>query len=183
MDTADLIAAIRKAFDGTPRSSTSLRQFWLTDQYGMSREITDQEWRDAGRRRSDSNWQEIPDSEIKECGVLLAHMQAPEFQYFLPAYMLFGLNELAADPGRSKVIGSVMFSLYPSKRDSSLRAYTLSQLSLLTRDQRQAAVDYLRFVATHGDDFDRPNATKALERFWTQEILDRGIETSITQKP
>jgi hypothetical protein len=52
----------------------------------MSREITDTEWADAASCRSDSRWQDVLDSEIEACDVLLAHMEASEYQYYLPAY-------------------------------------------------------------------------------------------------
>lgn len=59
----ELIKAIEQAFDGVERSSTSLHQFLLTDQFGMSRCITDKEWTQAGKSRVDTKWQNIPDSE------------------------------------------------------------------------------------------------------------------------
>lgn len=179
MNVAHLISTIDSAFEGTPRSETSLRQFVLTDQHGMSREITDQEWENAGSRRCDSTWQDIPDAEIEECGVQLAHMEAAEFQYFLPAYMRYGLR----DSQRSRTIGSIVFHVYPSRREVSARAYTLSQLSLLTRPQRSAIVDFLQFVAAHGDYSVRPDAAKALERFWTPQVVADGINTSVLIQP
>ena len=50
MDNAkrDIRRIIDAAFDGVPRPATSLRQFWLTDQKGMSATITEEEWRAAG---------------------------------------------------------------------------------------------------------------------------------------
>ena len=51
----------------------------------MSGEIIDEEWAEAGRNRVDSSWQDIPDSETRECDVLLAHMGPEEFRYYLPA--------------------------------------------------------------------------------------------------
>jgi hypothetical protein len=86
MNLVSLITSVENAFDGTARAGTSLRQFQLTDRYGMSREITVDEWAAAGNRRVDATWQEISDEEIEECDCLLAHMGPEEFLYYLPAY-------------------------------------------------------------------------------------------------
>jgi len=183
MNADYLISSIKTAFDGVPRSDTSLRQFRLTDRFGMSREITDSEWDAAGFGRTDTRWQEIPDSEIQECGVLLAHMQARDFLYYLPAYMLKAVRDIQDGSTGSEIVGSFVSCVYPSNRSTSSRAYTLSQLSLLTQPQWHAISEFLKFVAEFGDDHDRAEASKVIQRFWTHAVVDHGINASIIQKP
>jgi len=162
----DVIRAIERAFDGIGRPKTSLRQFRLTDQKGMSGFISDEEWEDAGKNRIDSKWQDIPDDEIEECHVVLAHMEAEEFRYYLPAYMRYGIKHHTTPLWKSDVLGSTVFAVYPSSRDPHLREYVLSQLSLLNSAQRSSVVQFLQFVADYVEDARRPDAQVALDRYW-----------------
>ena len=178
------IKALEQAFDGVVRSSTSLHQFLLTDQFGMSRCITNKEWTQAGKSRLDFKWQDIPDSEIEECGCLLAHMQAEEFQYFLPAYMRYSVQHYQKSILETDLIGSVVFSLNPScnSKHDALYAYSVRQLSLLNEAQNSVVVQFLYFVATSADYAQRPDAVKALERYWKKaspQTFDLKIISSI----
>ena len=92
MNPESVSAVIEDAFKDVERPTESLRQFKLTDDKGMSCEITQEEWSAAGKNRIDRRWSDIPDEEIEECGCQLAHMQEREFVYFLPAYMRFAIN-------------------------------------------------------------------------------------------
>jgi hypothetical protein len=183
MDASDVLKAIQEAFDGVPRSEVSLRQFRLTDLKGMAGTITPDEWAEAGRQRIDTRWQDIPDTEIKECDCVLAHMQASEFQYYLPAYMQHAVRNARLPIWESDILGMTVSALYPSTKDVSLRHYALAQYSLLTRAQRQAIVQFLRFVADNADFVQRPHAQKALERHWTDEVVDDGFDTSVLVLP
>jgi hypothetical protein len=170
LSVEELIKAIEQTFDGVEYSTTSLRQFVLTDEFGLSRHITDSEWSEAGRNRVDSKWQEIPDSEIEECDSMLAHMQANEFRYFLPAYMVYALKNLPKSDGSNFILGSVVFSLYPSSKDFGLYNYNVKQLSLLNIDQELAVVSFLKFIASL-DIYDSHDAEIALERYWWKVAL------------
>jgi hypothetical protein len=160
MEADNLIKAIELAFDRVERSETSLRQFVLTDKFGMTREITAEEWAQAGRKRADTKWQDIPDSEIEECDCQLAHMQAKEFLYYLPAYMRYSVKHYQRPIWETDIIGSSVCSLYPSS----------SQLSLLNGAQKLVIVQFLKFVESMADDVQRPYATIALERFWNHHV-------------
>lgn len=170
MEADQLISEIELAFTGVARPATSLRQFLLTDRYGMSREITNREWEQAGRERVDSSWQDIPDSEIQECDCLLAHMQAEEFQYYLPAYMRYAVKHFDKPLWQTDIIGSVVFSLSPSTKDPGGYAYMVGQLSSLNSRQRFVIVQFLNFVATEADYLQRPYAIKALEQYWSHGV-------------
>ena len=170
MDADELIKAIEIAFDGAARPETSMRQFLLTDKYGMTREITKVEWAQAGKARVDNKWADIPDSEIEECDCQLAHMQAEEFWYYLPAYMRYSVKHYQKPIWETDILGMCVSSLYPSSKDSSLYAYKISQLALINSAQKQVIVQFLKFVASMADYVQRPDATKALERYWSRNV-------------
>ena len=139
---------IESAFDGVPRPKTSLRQFVLTDQKGMSGTVTEEEWRLASISRTDAKWQDIAALEIEHCDCLLAHMQAQEFRYYLPAYMIYSLDR--AQDLKDMIPGSVVFGLTPSKLDP---VYSASQYSLLNAFQREATAAFLAYMAVHAEEY------------------------------
>jgi hypothetical protein len=173
MEAHKLIATIQLAFDGVKRSDISLRQFRLTDEKGMSGEIKNKEWIEAGRTRIDSIWQEIPDSEIEECGCLLAHMQADEFQYYLPAYLRYSVSHCHKPIWESDILGFTVSSLYPSRKNQDYFSYRVSQFSLFSPTQKLAIIEFLTYVANNADDVERPDARRALETFWKLDSLGK----------
>jgi hypothetical protein len=166
MESQSVIKLIESEFIHISKPETSLRQFRLTDLYGMAGEITDQAWNDAGRNRIDNSWQEIPDSEIEECECLLAHMEAEEFLYYLPAYMRYSVKNVSTPISTNDILGSTVFSLYPSTQHADLFNYNEKQLSLLTHGQRKAVIEFLKFIASNAEWVQRPDAEKALNRYW-----------------
>lgn len=153
---------VESAFDGIPRPETSLRQFVLTDEKGMSGIITDEEWRFASITRTDAKWQDLSELEIEHCGCQLAHMPAQEFRYYLPAYMLYSLNHAQDSIIDNMIPGSIVFSLTPSQSHPS---YSASQYSLFDSSQRKAIVAFLRYMASHAEEYSRREAKDALA-FW-----------------
>ncbi len=153
---------VERAFNDVPRPNTSLRQFLLIDRKGMAGTITDEEWRLAGITRTDNRWQDISDLEMEHCGCQLAHMQAAEFRYYLPAYMVYSLALAGASLLDSAVPGGVIFGLTPSK---SLPAYSATQYELLDQRQHSAINEFLGYMASHANEYDRRHADYALT-FW-----------------
>lgn len=176
MEIASLIELIETAFNGVEFSSTSMRQFQLTDKFGMSREITAKEWYLAGKNRVDNSWQEIPDSEIEECDVLLSHMIDGEYIYFLPAYMIYSLKHytssaLASD---SFILGSTIYSLSAASKQIDLRDYQISKFKLINETQKAAIVEFLRFIAMSQESIYGNDALAALNSYWeSSEELKR----------
>ena len=170
MNAQELIREIELAFNDVARPATSLPQFLLTDRYGMSREITDQEWVQAGRDRVDFKWQDIPEAEIQECGCLLAHMQAEDFQYYLPAYMRYAAKHVDSPIWEKNVIGGVVFSLSPNAKDPAGYAYQVAQFTSLNSSQKCVIVQFLYFVSTKASYVQQPDAAKALERYWNRNV-------------
>lgn len=161
-DKMELRKIIESAFGGASRPEVSLRQFVLTDQKGMAGTITDEEWDLAGILRTDAKWQDISALEIEHCDCQLAHMEAEEFRYYLPAYMLYSLDHAQGSILESRIPGFVIFGLTPSRHHPS---YSAGQYSLLDPPQRQAVAAFLRYMANNADDYNRSDASKALA-FW-----------------
>jgi hypothetical protein len=170
MEPQELIKQIEVAFDRVKRPNISLRQFRLTDLKGMSGDITDEEWKQAGKARQDSKWQNIPDSEIEECDCVLAHMGADEYQYYLPAYIRYSLNHYKLPVWESDIIGATVYSVYPSSKDKDLYKYRINQMSLLNSEQENAIIHFLEFVAENADDVQKPDAKIALDRYWRKKV-------------
>lgn len=168
MDSVILINRIENAFDGSPRAETSMRQFQLTDKYGMSREITFEEWEAAGAKRVDLTWQEIPDDEIEECDCLLAHMGPEEYRYYLAAYMRYGVKNIFRPIWETDVLGMTISSLSPTTDNEDMHAYALNQYSGLNPPQRHAVIQFLEFVAKLEHDVRHADAQKALTNYWAQ---------------
>jgi len=136
MEAKEVIHKIETVFAGVPRSTTSLRQFVLTDKKGSSKTITDEEWEAAGRNRGDLCWEDITDEELEECECMLAHMEAAEFRYFLPAYLRYAVKNAHKSFYDNVILGSTIFCITPESKDPGLNAYTLNQLSLLNETQK-----------------------------------------------
>ena len=183
MEASDVLDAIREAFDGVPRPDTSLRQFRLTDLKGMAGTITDEEWLEAGNHRIDGRWQDVPDAEITECDCVLAHMQASEFQYYLPAYMRYAIKNSHLPLWESDILGLTVSALSPSTKDMPMRYYKRAQFSLLTRAQREVIVKFLRFVAENATFVQRPDALEVLERHWTEKVVQDGFDNNVLILP
>ena len=63
-----------------------------------------------------------------------------------------------------------VFALYPSRRHPDTSGYILAQLSLLNEVQRDVILQFLTFVAENGEFVQRPDAQKAIDRFWKTNV-------------
>ena len=170
MEVRIALNVIETAFDGVPRPETSLAQFRLTDEKGMSGEITDDEWDAAGILRIDSRWQDLPDIELERQTGLLSHMGAEEFRYYLPAYMRYSLSHIEKSWLENPTLGSTVFALTFLDRTGPMAGYHLSQFELLDGPQRNAIAAFLRCVIEHADERERFDARRALG-YWDIEGL------------
>jgi hypothetical protein len=173
MEAHELITTIQLAFEGVKRPDVSLRQFRLTDEKGMSGKITNKEWIEAGLNRVDSVWQEIPNSEIEECGCLLAHMQADKFQYYLPAYLRYSISHCHKPIWENDILGFTVSSLCPSRKNRDSYTHRVSQFNLFSSAQKLAIIEFLTYVANNADDVERPDARRGLETFWKLDSIEK----------
>ncbi|EOR03506.1 hypothetical protein F896_03618 [Acinetobacter genomosp. 15BJ] len=165
----ELIEEIEVAFSDVKRPKTSLRQFKITDEKGLSQEISAAEWNIAGMRCTDKIWQEISDSELEECGCQLAHMKGDEFLYYLPAFMRHSVRYYKRPIWEDSFVLCTISSLQdPTQAENyypGLGEYILEQFSELTLKHVNVIIAYLKFIATEGDYINQPDAIRALD-YW-----------------
>jgi hypothetical protein len=170
MEAEQVIAAIQKAFPLEPLPEISLHQAQLADQ-SMSREIPEHEWNEAGRADADRTWPDFGEQELMACDAALSHFDDASFVYYLPAFLLFAIRHCGvtwphpAEP----LLGSVVFSV------THRTPYTLSRFKCLSSEQRATVVAFLELVAKNGNDHDRPQAEKALSRYWKTDEASRPL--------
>jgi hypothetical protein len=180
MSAQNTIREIEQAFWGVARPETSLRQFKLTDEFGMSGNITDADWLRAGSARVDASWLDIPDAEIEECGNQLAHMQADEFLYYLPAYMCYAVRQIARPIWETDIIGSLVFSLSPKSQMSAVNLCHFAQLTLINKAQKNAVINFLQFIGVMADAVHQSDAINAIERYWNHsEAIESAAKSVI----
>ncbi|WP_151869823.1 MULTISPECIES: DUF6714 family protein [Acinetobacter] len=169
MNQEKLIAEIEAAFSDVKRPKKSLRQFKITDEKGMSQEISAEEWNIAGMRCTDKTWQEISDSELEECGCQLAHMQSDEFLYYLPVYMHHSVRYYKRPIWEENFIWCTICSLEdPVQAENyypGLGKYKQEQFSKLISKHVKVIIAYLKFIATEGDYIDQPDVISTLD-YW-----------------
>jgi hypothetical protein len=104
----------------------------------------------------------VTDQEIISCDAALSHFDEASFVYHLPAFLLFAVRNRSVDwpdPAESTV-GSIVFSV------THRTPYTLARFKRLSSEQRAAVVAFLELIAEKGNYHERPEAQKALERYW-----------------
>ncbi len=157
-----------------PKPETSLAQFVLTNEKGMAGEITDEEWFLAKINRADNHWIELTDKVLKESDCVLAHMEADEFLYYLPAYMRYSVKHL--DLTVDIITTSVIFNLDPLDTNLSLKAFTFSKYKKINSAQRKCIINFLNYISLRGNPFDKESSRRAL-KFWADN--SRSLESAI----
>ena len=137
------------AFDGVERVGLTMHEADVQDFGG--------DWAEARRKDTDTRWQEVSDAAIEFCQTALGIVDTAGFRYYLPAYMIWTLNNFTSD---SNVVDFTIYSLLPRNP---------SRFADFTPAQAQAASCFLRFMArcTNGQ-VDEGQAQKALAEYWGQ---------------
>jgi hypothetical protein len=163
MNSDELIALIERAFPTHPIPRRTLRQVTLSDQ-GMAREISEEEWENAGRIDRDVPWTALSDNDLMECEDGIAHLWGTGFAYYLGALLRFAVRHL--DAGRSSreehLVWTVLFTV---TRDSGMIDYVHELWASLSPEQAAAVRRFLEYVAARSDRY-RADASRALERYW-----------------
>jgi hypothetical protein len=60
------------------------------------------------------------------------------------------------------------FTIYACDFDDDHRTASIARFDLFSAEQRKVIAKYLRFTASHNENFDADVAARALERFWSQ---------------
>ncbi len=106
-------------------------------------------------------WRDVPSKMIDKNSASLCFFSPEAFQYYLPAYMIWVLQNYTTD---SITISTTISSLNAEPGD--LRRFVLSKLSLLTKPQRMAIIAFLEFLRDHLHDADAEEAEDALNSWW-----------------
>jgi uncharacterized protein DUF6714 len=93
MDIEEIFALIDKLFPTQPIPDLTIHQAQLSDQ-GMSREISDKEWKSEKDKDVNTTWLELSDYVLMECNAALSHLDENSFVYYIPAYIKFALKNI-----------------------------------------------------------------------------------------
>jgi uncharacterized protein DUF6714 len=160
-DKNDLVCLIREAFRGVKLGDgTSLRQAKIIDGYGQG--YSDEQFEVEKRAEITEDWERVPASELELDNI--AHLDSEGMRYYLPALMVALLDRY--DANAMWTIGTVSAIDVRGR----LSAYKLSQLSLLTFEQRSAVAVWCksmsRFVDVSPDD--RRIVDRAVDAYWCE---------------
>lgn len=170
----DLIAEIETAFDGVDRGdATTLHQALATDDYKTAQD----RW-DARRFDTERRWQDVPAAALVECQTALSFLDEKGFRYYLPAFMVRGLEDWDNDAGVS--VDSCVYHLlhdYPNSLRKSEPA-SIAAKYRFTDAQCRAIARFLRFVVGPDDEFTTEHATELQavakwERFVNERVPAR----------
>ena len=163
MDIATLSKQIKAAFPLLPSPKISLYQAQLLD-VTLSRKIDQAEWMAAGARDSGRTWGDYRESELMACDAALYHQDEIGFVYYLPAFLLMALRQLAV-AGIPRVEEKIFPALFAITHFSG---YSLSRFARFTPEQVTAVRNFLEFVAS-GPGTSAEDARVALELYWNTD--------------
>ncbi len=150
---SEAMDAIRSAFAGVSRAGgVSLHETRVLDDCGSDAE------RAAARvNDTDIDWQDVPDSHIEKPDLSLLFLDPIGFRYYLPAYMMWELEQCSrADGVDCNTHGDVLSSL----------GFDKPNFVLLNREQERAVCKFLQFFAEYGDEQEKRDARAALKWYW-----------------
>jgi hypothetical protein len=161
MTKEELLNRIRAVFQDVSREDgISLREGKVCDDYG-----NDDAKAEARLLDKDQHWSEIPDDDLIKYTVSLSYFDEKSYKYYLPAYMIFVLNNFYKIPG-AFCHDAIIYSL------DIYNSYHLNQVSLLTRAQCEVVALFVKYyIDVFGDDGDLEAAQLAMENHWEQYLL------------
>ncbi|HEY0075490.1 MAG TPA: DUF6714 family protein [Abditibacteriaceae bacterium] len=167
---AALISEITVTFDGVSREGgVSLHEAAGIDDY----ESSDDERAVNRAKDTDTKWQDVPDEDIEYGYVVLNYLDPKGFRYYIPAYMIWVLNNLENCETQSMTFDAVAYTFVGYKS-----ADQKAKCSLLTVKQSKAIAHFLRFWVDHtekslaelGLDYDQADDERqqSLNYYWSQ---------------
>lgn len=160
------LTLLDSAFVGTQRDDYfTLHQAQLADQ-SMSREISREEWDAEKLRDPETDWRDVPANSLDECPAALSHASPQSWLFYLPAYMRYALELLAADAlEEADLPSSVIFHLTYNDKPP-LQGYVLDRFEQLTPSQEHAVVAFLECFRDHSRPWLSKSADEALSTYW-----------------
>jgi hypothetical protein len=150
-----LIAEITRAFDGvTLGDGITLHQAVAIDDYKSPEE----QW-SARRLDRERRWQDVSRTVLAECQTAPSFLDQKGFVYYLPAFMVRGLEDLDHDTGVS--FDSCVYRLLHDFPNSlrKLEPASIAAKYGFTGAQSRAVARFLRFVVGPDDEFTTEHAT------------------------
>jgi hypothetical protein len=109
-------------------------------------------------------WQEIPDSLIEEFYGVLPFFDEGSFQFHLPAYMTWTLNNFITSV--SMTPSHTVYALWLNAQEKDLNRWKKKRFEAFTLPQKQATAAFLRHLATYGTT--TKDAQAALDLYWAR---------------
>jgi hypothetical protein len=163
--TVDRDAIVREivgAFDGVRRGDgISLHEAQVIEDHGSDNERVRARTLDAAER-----WQDVPGADIEAAYDILSFLDAAGFRYYLPAYMVWSLENFETSESRS--VDHTIYSL-ALHEEPRLRQWQLGRFSVFDPRQAKAIARFLAFMAERsGGLADAAAAAAALADHWTE---------------
>ncbi len=157
-----LIQAITQAFACVQREDgVSLHQARVIDAYGGAAAEAE-----ARQLDIDNHWWEVPDAWLAEYSEILNFVDAKGFQYYLPAFMIWSIQQYEQTTSFS--VDATIYSLHTY---AGLRDWKQAYFAILTDEQRRAIAHFLHYMACWGGDrVDTAMAQAALQQYWGQFV-------------
>lgn len=153
-----LIAQIHAAFKGVKREGgVTLHEAWLIDCCASDKQRVRARKLDTERR-----WEDVPASDIENYYSILSFLDPIGFRYYLPAYMVWTLQNY--EHSGSTSVDNTIYALNFTPR---LREHCMEKFRLFTLEQSAAICAFLTFMATEQEGFaDARVAYQAWENYW-----------------
>jgi len=162
MNKNELIQMIKETFEGVEQpKDITLHVAEAHDEYDYDH--------DEEHRKKDfyGSWQKIPSEDIKECQDALSYVNKVGMRYYLPAYMVWYLNNF----GKSEEVYTdhTLYSLDNHPKDPKLSEYHKERFSLFNTKQLQVCALFVKFCAEDQSGFtDTDYAKKKYSRYWSK---------------
>jgi len=146
-EPAEIIEMIEAAFDGVPKpEKITLRVARAADDY-----VPEEKWPEIRALDSEARWQDVSDKDLEKYSDVDPFLDASGFRYYLPAFMIWCIRHHDTN-------FDILFMLEEEE--------VSEKLQLLTREQRGAIAQFLKFVAMACDE--ALDAAKLYELGWKQ---------------
>ena len=173
MHREELIELIRGAFCGVKLGDAiSLREADIIDRYAQG-----ESFEEARAQDEKDSWEKIEDDLLEGLQVL-AHLDAEGMRYYIPAYMVWTLNNYQRSDSMST--DSTIYTLNPydphGREDEGFglgfSSYRLERYALLSRSQSKAIAEFMVFCGQDDVDghLDGGQARVALAKHWGQYL-------------
>jgi hypothetical protein len=157
-----VINEIRAVFNGVLREDgVSMHEAEVIDAYG-----SDEQRARARSRDTELDWENIGAQDIERHSQILPFLDPKGFRYYLPAYMVWALQNFGNSDSLS--VDNTIYALQlPAKRN--LREWQLERFKAFNRKQAYAILRFLRFMVDYSRGYaDEGAAYDAITGYWNQ---------------